>query len=178
MHDRLAAEGNSTGEAKEKRAEEAAPLRPVFIHGWVYDLESGTVMDLNVSTGPKGFEEFVPSATPESETGEESKPEVGETSTTQSEEEATSTTESAEDTATTTEEAAKENTIEEVAELTTDTDNTPADVAQEPASTTPDAAVNVLGHHTIPVKRSNMLARLRRSLPQQRSYGKRFSRQI
>ncbi len=154
MHDRLAAAGNATGEAKEKRAEEAAPLKPVFIHGWVYDLESGTVADLNVSTGPKGFEDFVPSATPTEE---------GEASTTQSEKETASTTESVIETATTTEEAAQENPTE-------------ASVVQETVSETPSAAVNVLGHHVIPVKRSDVLARLRRSLPQRRNYGKRFSR--
>ena len=157
MHDRLAAAGNATGEAKEKRAEEAAPLKPVFIHGWVYDLESGTVADLNVSTGPKGFEDFVPSATPTEE---------GEASTTQSEKETASSTELVNETATTTEEASQE----------TPTEVDAASVVQEPVSATPSAAVNVLGHHVIPVKRSDALARLRRSLPQQRTYGKRFSR--
>lgn len=152
MHDRLAAAGNSTEEAKAKRAEEPAPLKPVFVHGWVYDLESGTVADLNISTGPKGFEDFVPSATPETETGE--------ASTTQSEETA-SATESVQETP------------------TTDSGNAPASVVvQEPASATPDAAVSVIGHHEIPLKRSNLLARLMGSVPQERSYGKRFSRQI
>ena len=171
MHDRLAAAGNATGETKEKRAEEAAPLKPVFIHGWVYDLESGTVADLNVSTGPKGFEDFVPSATPEPKIGE------GPASTTQSEAETASTTESVQETATATEEAAKETPTEVDADATI-TLNTPANVVQEPASSTPSAAVDVLGHHVIPLKRSDVRARLRRSVPQQRSSGKRSRRQV
>ena len=170
MHDRLAAAGNATGETKEKRAEEAAPLKPVFIHGWVYDLESGTVADLNVSTGPKGFEDFVPSATPETNIGE------GEASKTQSETEAASTAESVEETATTTEEAATETPTEAGAEATL-TLNTPANVVQEPATSTPTAAVDELGHSVVPLKRSDERARLRRSVPRQRSSAKRFSRQ-
>lgn len=167
MHDRLAAAGNATGEAKEKRAEEAAPLRPVFIHGWVYDLESGSVADLNVSTGPKGFEDFVPSATPTEE---------GEASTTQSEKETASPTESVNETATTTESVDETATITEEAPQETPTEVDAASVVQVPVSATPGAAVNVLGHHVIPVKRSDALTRLRRSLPQKRNYGKRFSR--
>ena len=163
MHDRLAAAGNSTGEAKEKRAEEEAPLKPVFVHGWVYDLESGTVTDLNISTGPAGFEDFVPS--PTEETGE------GEASTTTSEEPASTTA-----TATTTEESVTETSSEGAAEETTESVAPSTDAGPEPASPTPGPDVTVVGHTTIPVKRSNMLARLRRSLPQQGSY--RFSRQV
>ncbi|EDR16117.1 uncharacterized protein LACBIDRAFT_301888 [Laccaria bicolor S238N-H82] len=29
---------------------------PVYIHGWVYDVESGEVSDLGVSAGPSGKE--------------------------------------------------------------------------------------------------------------------------
>lgn len=169
MHDRLAAAGNATGEAKEKRAEEAAPLKPVFVHGWVYDLESGSVVDLNVSTGPKGFENFVPSPTPETKPGEETTIEEGAASTTQSENTAS---------ATATEDVATETPTEVDAQPTADSGNTPASVVQEPVNATPDAAVNVIGHHVIPIKRSNVLARLRRSMPREWSSGKRFSRQI
>ncbi|KAJ3510014.1 hypothetical protein NMY22_g16103 [Coprinellus aureogranulatus] len=31
------------------------PLNPVYVHGWVYDLETGVVTDLNVSSGPPGW---------------------------------------------------------------------------------------------------------------------------
>jgi hypothetical protein len=167
LHDRLAAAGNATGEAKEKRAEEAAPLKPVFIHGWVYDLESGTVADLNVSTGPEGFGNFIPSETPENETGEENKPEEDGASTSTLPEETAS--------ATATEDVAKETPTEVSAEPTIDSGNPPASVVQGPVSATPDAAFNVIGHDVIPAKRSSVLARLRRSLPQER---KRFRRQI
>lgn len=163
MHDRLAAEKGSTGEAKEKRAEEAAPLKPVFVHGWVYDLESGTVTDLNVSTGPKGFEDFVPSdVTKPSEeeskgNGEEEakKTESEEASKTESEkgETPTATKESAAETSTPTEEKSEQELVNSV-------------------------DVKEVGRHTIPVRRSNMLARLRRSMSQQGSSSGRFSRQI
>ena len=130
-----------------KRAEEAAPLKPVFVHGWVYDLESGTVTDLNISTGPKGFEDFVPSPTEETRPGETSASTPASTAST-IQEPATETSRA----------AAAEPTLAVVA--------------------APQGDVEEVGHSTIPVKRSNMLARLRRSLPPQRSYGKRFSRQI
>jgi hypothetical protein len=32
------------------------PLRDVFVHGWVYDIETGEVADLGVSVGPPGRE--------------------------------------------------------------------------------------------------------------------------
>lgn len=50
--------------AAEKRAEEETELIPVFVHGWVHDIETGEVLDLNISTGPAGFETFTPSETP------------------------------------------------------------------------------------------------------------------
>ncbi|KAG8793574.1 hypothetical protein FRC17_008434, partial [Serendipita sp. 399] len=52
----------STGEGEGERAgeEEEVTLRPVFVHGWVHDLETGEILDLNVSVGPAGFENFVP----------------------------------------------------------------------------------------------------------------------
>ncbi|KAF5311299.1 hypothetical protein D9611_012607 [Ephemerocybe angulata] len=31
------------------------PLHPVYVHGWVYDLETGVVSDLGVSAGPPGW---------------------------------------------------------------------------------------------------------------------------
>lgn len=49
--------------------EEEVPLIPVFIHGWVHDIETGEVIDLNISQGPPGFENFVP--TPEAGQGEQ-----------------------------------------------------------------------------------------------------------
>ncbi|KAJ2916133.1 hypothetical protein MD484_g4312, partial [Candolleomyces efflorescens] len=37
-------------------ADPSAPkMRPVYVHGWVYDLETGHVRDLNVSVGPPGW---------------------------------------------------------------------------------------------------------------------------
>ncbi|KAG8831439.1 hypothetical protein FRC17_003144, partial [Serendipita sp. 399] len=60
----------STGEGEGERAgeEEEVTLRPVFVHGWVHDLETGEILDLNVSVGPAGFENFVP---PENNNNEE-----------------------------------------------------------------------------------------------------------
>ncbi|KAF9051724.1 carbonic anhydrase [Panaeolus papilionaceus] len=37
-----------------RRAGHGAPLKDVFIHGWVYDIETGDVADLEVSVGPPG----------------------------------------------------------------------------------------------------------------------------
>ncbi|KAF5311289.1 hypothetical protein D9611_012610 [Ephemerocybe angulata] len=31
------------------------PMNPVYVHGWVYDLETGVVSDLGVSAGPPGW---------------------------------------------------------------------------------------------------------------------------
>jgi carbonic anhydrase len=40
----------------EKRASESdVPLRPVFVHGLVYDISTGEVYDLNISQGPPGY---------------------------------------------------------------------------------------------------------------------------
>ena len=152
MHDRLAAQDYSTRDAKDKRATEegTAPLKPVFVHGWVYDLESGIVTDLNVSTGPKGFESFVPSeaiSQPKESGANMTKPEKAKPTTTTTQESAAETSK----------EAPPEKKVE--------------DVMSEPAA-------KELGHYTIPLKRSNMLARLRRSLSQQGGRGERFSRQI
>lgn len=152
MHDRLAAEKGATG----KRAEEAAALKPVFVHGWVYDLESGTVTDLNVSTGPKGFEDFVPSDVTKPKGEEEAKKtESGAASETESVkgETPTATTESAAETSTPAEEKSEQELVNSV-------------------------DVKEVGHHTIPVPRSKMLARLRRSMSQGGSSSGRFSRQI
>ncbi|KAF9788200.1 carbonic anhydrase [Thelephora terrestris] len=39
-----------------KRASESSPpLKPVYIHGFVYDISSGEIYDLNVSQGPPGW---------------------------------------------------------------------------------------------------------------------------
>jgi hypothetical protein len=56
----------STGSSEED-PEEENKLIPVFVHGWVHDIETGEVIDLNVSTGPAGFENYTPSETPETE---------------------------------------------------------------------------------------------------------------
>lgn len=46
--------GNST---VEKRSDHPTkPAAEVFIHGWVYDIENGEVVDLGVSVGPPGVE--------------------------------------------------------------------------------------------------------------------------
>ncbi|PPQ69674.1 hypothetical protein CVT24_001207 [Panaeolus cyanescens] len=37
-----------------RRSGPAGPLKNVFIHGWVYDIETGEVSDLGVSVGPPG----------------------------------------------------------------------------------------------------------------------------
>lgn len=44
---------NATG-AVERRAEGAAPLVEVYVHGFVYDIENGEIHDLGVSVGPPG----------------------------------------------------------------------------------------------------------------------------
>jgi hypothetical protein len=172
LHDRLAAQGNSTGESKEKRAEESAPLKPVFVHGWVYDLESGTVTDLNVSTGPKGFEGFIPNDILEPKVGE------GEATTTKPEEasKTESATESVKETATTTDESAAETSTEAPAEEKVEAVDVPINAKQELVKTAPGPEVKVIGHSTKPTKRSNMLARFRFNSSQQGST--RFSRQI
>jgi hypothetical protein len=166
LHDRLATENPTTGKPKEKRAKEGAPLKPVFVHGWVYDLESGTVTDLNVSTGPKGFEDFVPGANKETKTSQETKTEEGPASTTKTEAATTATasTSTSTSTSTTTSASATKAPPEEKVEGI----ETPTNFVQEPVDTTPDPVVKELGHHTVPAKRSSLLAR----------YGKRFSRQI
>ena len=160
MHDRLAAEKGATG----KRAEEAAALKPVFVHGWVYDLESGTVTDLNVSTGPKGFEDFVPSDVTKPK-GEEKTKGNGEEEAKKTESGAASETESVKgETPTATTESAAET-------------STPAEEKSEQELVN-SVDVKEVGHHTIPVPRSKMLARLRRSMSQGGSSSGRFSRQI
>ncbi|KAF6752321.1 hypothetical protein DFP72DRAFT_905688 [Ephemerocybe angulata] len=42
-------------EAYTKALSTDAPLHPVYVHGWVYDLETGVVSDLGVSAGPPGW---------------------------------------------------------------------------------------------------------------------------
>lgn len=39
---------------KSRRAESGAPLKPVYVHGFVYDISTGHVTDLGVSAGPNG----------------------------------------------------------------------------------------------------------------------------
>ncbi|KAF6742952.1 carbonic anhydrase [Ephemerocybe angulata] len=42
-------------EAYAKALSTSEPLHPVYVHGWVYDLETGVVSDLGVSAGPPGW---------------------------------------------------------------------------------------------------------------------------
>ncbi|KAF6746337.1 carbonic anhydrase [Ephemerocybe angulata] len=42
-------------EAYTKALSTSEPLHPVYVHGWVYDLETGVVSDLGVSAGPPGW---------------------------------------------------------------------------------------------------------------------------
>ncbi|KAF9559169.1 carbonic anhydrase [Agrocybe pediades] len=51
-HFALLQQGEST--AAERRASEEKPPQDVFIHGFVYDIETGIVQDLGVSVGPAG----------------------------------------------------------------------------------------------------------------------------
>ncbi|TFK72481.1 carbonic anhydrase [Pluteus cervinus] len=44
------------GTTSEKRSEEEAPLVDVYVHGWVYDIETGEIRDLGISVGPPGKE--------------------------------------------------------------------------------------------------------------------------
>ena len=39
-----------------KSKETGEQITEIFIHGWVYDVETGKVLDLDVSVGPPGFE--------------------------------------------------------------------------------------------------------------------------
>ncbi|KIM31864.1 hypothetical protein M408DRAFT_327270 [Serendipita vermifera MAFF 305830] len=57
--------------AEEGAGGEEATLIPVFVHGWVHDIETGEVIDLNISTGPAGFENFTPPAAGEEQPAEE-----------------------------------------------------------------------------------------------------------
>lgn len=45
----------SSPSADNAAAPTTPPRNPVYVHGWVYDLESGVVSDLGVSTGPPGW---------------------------------------------------------------------------------------------------------------------------
>ncbi|KAF5311335.1 hypothetical protein D9611_012589 [Ephemerocybe angulata] len=47
--------GLSHHEAYTKALHTDEPLNPVYVHGWVYDLETGVVSDLGVSAGPPGW---------------------------------------------------------------------------------------------------------------------------
>ncbi|CAG7854214.1 SubName: Full=Related to carbonic anhydrase {ECO:0000313/EMBL:CCA67549.1} [Serendipita indica DSM 11827] len=96
----------------ERRAEEGGAIRPVFVHGWVHDLESGEIIDLNISSGPAGFENFVPPAAGEgnAESPSSSTTTAGgesATSTSAAEGGASSTSSAAEGAATTTSSAAE-----------------------------------------------------------------------
>jgi len=45
---------NNTSPSVRRRADAPAPLKPVYVHGFVYDLYTGDVIDLQVSVGPQG----------------------------------------------------------------------------------------------------------------------------
>jgi carbonic anhydrase len=45
---------NSTTSSTRRRANSGATLKPVYVHGFVYDIETGDVIDLGISFGPNG----------------------------------------------------------------------------------------------------------------------------
>ncbi|KAF9787795.1 carbonic anhydrase [Thelephora terrestris] len=52
----LEQKGGSNPVARKKRSGgESGPLRPVFVHGFVYDISNGQISDLGISVGPPGF---------------------------------------------------------------------------------------------------------------------------
>ncbi|KAF9642771.1 carbonic anhydrase, partial [Thelephora ganbajun] len=45
---------NGTSSSAHRRADSGAPLKPVYVHGFVYDISTGDVIDLGISYGPHG----------------------------------------------------------------------------------------------------------------------------
>jgi len=45
---------NNTSSPAHRRANTGAPLKPVYVHGFVYDISTGDVIDLRTSFGPHG----------------------------------------------------------------------------------------------------------------------------
>jgi len=45
---------NGTTSSTRRRADSGAPLKPVYVHGFVYDISTGYVTDLKISYGPYG----------------------------------------------------------------------------------------------------------------------------
>ena len=168
--------GASGGERK--RAEEENTLIPVFVHGWVHDIETGEVIDLNISTGPAGFESFAPPT--ESESGAE-RP----ASSSEGESAPTSTREAAEPTASAAEPSAEPTSSGSEGAATRPSEAEPT-AAPEPSAAEPPtpaaeppvaegaslpADVKVHGPGSKPAPAGP--ARLKRSLPRRISFAKR-----
>jgi len=51
---------NDTSSSAHRRADSGATLKPVYVHGFVYDTTTGEVIDLGISFGPDGHTSQVP----------------------------------------------------------------------------------------------------------------------
>ncbi|CAG8723038.1 10337_t:CDS:2, partial [Acaulospora colombiana] len=162
------AQAAETPGQEETATEEEATLKPVFIHGWVHDLETGEVLDLNVSVGPPGFENFVPPSNGEGETPTPSESETPAASSTASE--GASETSSSEAASSTSEEAAASSTsaaegaTETPATGETETETeTPANVGEgNTSNNTSNGDVKVHGPSSQPARRRSNSRVMRR----------------